>query len=526
MPEKRPHPGPHGDPNGNKRPRPAEASRPADAPRQSDAMSAAKAAAAAKAAEIRARIASGKNKSNGASTAPPSAPATPAAQPPASAPPASSMSRLEALKARMAAVAPAAQPAQSNGTRPSTLDIRRAEPPRTDSTARKPAPKPEEERANPYYDPKTVGTTAGRTPRNLLFNERGKYLEQGSKVRAQKRLEQIKKMLAKQARRAGLDENSERGFLVEAPPDIEWWDEGLLEDKSYDCLDDPTKVHIETEDSLITIYVQHPPFLKAPQDQRLIETKPMYLTTKEQAKLRRMRRAEELKEHQAKIRLGLEPPPPPKVKRGNMMRVMGEQAIADPTAVEMLVESQIAERQDTHEKSNAERKLTKEERIAKLETNQAKDAEKGLYMCVFKIDSLAYGKHRYQIDLNSKQLALTGITLFNPNLNMVIVEGGVHSINKFKKLMCHRIKWEENARPTEIQAEKQEAEPQWLRSLDAQGNVKDLSANKCTLVFEGEVKQRAFRKWGSKMCETDGEAKQLLSRSKLDSLWALAKSTG
>ena len=489
-------------------------------------MSAAKAAAAAKAAEIRARIASGKNKSNGASTAPPSAPATPAAQPPASAPPASSMSRLEALKARMAAVAPAAQPAQSNGTRPSTLDIRRAEPPRTDSTARKPAPKPEEERANPYYDPKTVGTTAGRTPRNLLFNERGKYLEQGSKVRAQKRLEQIKKMLAKQARRAGLDENSERGFLVEAPPDIEWWDEGLLEDKSYDCLDDPTKVHIETEDSLITIYVQHPPFLKAPQDQRLIETKPMYLTTKEQAKLRRMRRAEELKEHQAKIRLGLEPPPPPKVKRGNMMRVMGEQAIADPTAVEMLVESQIAERQDTHEKSNAERKLTKEERIAKLETNQAKDAEKGLYMCVFKIDSLAYGKHRYQIDLNSKQLALTGITLFNPNLNMVIVEGGVHSINKFKKLMCHRIKWEENARPTEIQAEKQEAEPQWLRSLDAQGNVKDLSANKCTLVFEGEVKQRAFRKWGSKMCETDGEAKQLLSRSKLDSLWALAKSTG
>jgi U4/U6 small nuclear ribonucleoprotein PRP3 len=515
MPEKRPHPGPQGDPNGtgNKR------------PKSTDPVAAAKAAALAKAAEIRARIAATKSQSNGAPSAPsaPSVPSAPSLQ--TSAPAESSMSRLEALKARLAAAAPTAQ---INGARPSTLDTRRAEPskPVIESKPKKPASTADEERENPYFDSKTVGTARGRVSRGLLFNERGKYLEQGSKLRSQKRLEQIKKMLAQQARRAGLDENSERGFLVQAPPDVEWWDEGLLEDRNYDCLDDPTRVNIEGEDSIITIYIQHPPLLKAPQDQRLIETKPMYLTTKEQAKLRRMRRAEELKEHQAKIRLGLEPPPPPKVKRGNMMRVMGEQAIADPTAVEMLVESQIAERQATHEKANEDRKLTKEERHAKLETNQQKDAEKGLYMCVFKIETLAYGKHRYQIDLNSKQLALTGITLFNPNMNMVIVEGGIYSINKFKKLMTHRIKWDENARPTDIQAEKQLADPQWMKSVDVEGNLKDLSYNKCTLIFEGEVKQRAFRKWGSKMCETDGEARQLLSRNKLDSLWALAKSSG
>jgi U4/U6 small nuclear ribonucleoprotein PRP3 len=250
----------------------------------------------------------------------------------------------------------------------------------------------------------------------------------------------------------------------------------------------------------------------------------MYLTTKEQAKLRRMRRAADLKEHQAKIRLGLEPPPPPKVKRGNMMRVMGEQAIADPTAVEMLVESQIQERHDQHVTANEERKLTKEQQHAKLQTNQDKDAQKGLYLCVFKINTLAFGKHRYQIDLNAKQHSLTGITLFNPDLNLVIVEGGLHSIEKYKKLMLQRIKWSENAPPTEIQAEKQAAEPQWMKSVDAHGNLKDHSANKCTLLFEGEVKTRAFRKWGSKMCETAGEAREVLSRSKLDSLWALAKS--
>lgn len=126
--------------------------------------------------------------------------------------------------------------------------------------------------------------------------------------------------------------------------------------------------------------------------------------------------------------------------------------------------------------------------------------------------------------MNAKQHALTGLTLFNPELCLVIVEGGLHSIDKYKKLMLQRIKWAENAEPTETQQEKSANDPQWMKSLDPQGNLRDLSYNKCSLLFEGEVKNRAFRKWGSKMCETAGEAREILSRSKLDSLWALAKS--
>ncbi|KAF1963752.1 PRP3-domain-containing protein [Byssothecium circinans] len=506
--EKRPHPSDQGDPN--KRPK-------------SDAFAAAKAKAAEIAAKARARAAASKapepapvRQSQGASPAPPSAA------------PAGGLSRLDAIRARIAA-----QNASSSGSivsggpvtpveppRPSaTLDIRR-----TDAKARAPSPKREDEKPNPYFDPKAVSTGRVRATRQLQFNEVGKYTEQGSKLRAQQRLEQIKKTLAMQARRAGLDENSERGFLVQTPPDVEWWDEGLLEEKTYDCLDDPAKLKLHGDDTVITLYVQHPSYLKAPQDQRLIVTKPMYLTPKEQAKLRRMRRAEEIKEQQAKIRLGLEPPPPPKVKRGNMMRVMGEQAIADPTAVEMMVESQIQERHDNHLAANEERKLTKEQRHAKIEEQQQKDAAKALYMCVFKIDTLAFGQHRYKIDNNAKQMALTGITLFNPNMNLVIVEGGIHSVNKYKKLMLQRIKWSDNAPPTDIQMEKQASDPQWMKSFDEEGNLKDLSYNKCKLVFEGEVKERAFRKWGSKTCETDGEAKHFLSRNKIDSLWALAQS--
>ncbi|KAF3031514.1 hypothetical protein E8E11_001463 [Didymella keratinophila] len=508
--------------------RPAAETAAGDAKRtkQADAIAAAK----AKAAEIAARLAARKAETNGASSA---APAPAAA-------PAGTEDRLAALKARMAAMKAgnaAATPAKPATLEPTTgprfattLGNRRVETPVIDTKPKPAAAKPrehqDEESFNPYYDPKAVSQPGARTrvSKPLQFNEHGKYLDQASKLRAQQRLEQIKKMVALKARRAGLDENSERGFLVQQPPDIEWWDEGILKDKTYDCIDEPQKVLIDTEDSIITLYVQHPPLLKAPQDQRLIEVKPLYLTPKEQAKARRMRRAEDLKEKQAKIRLGLEPPPPPKVKRGNMMRVMGEQAIADPTAVEMLVEQQIAQRENDHVEANEERKLDKDQRHAKLEKNQEKDAQKGLYLCVFKVNTLAYGKHRYQIDMNAKQHALTGITVFNPELNLVIVEGGLHSIEKYKKLMLQRIKWSENSEPTETQLEKTANDPHWMKSFDDKGNLKDHSHNKCTLLFEGEVKRRAFRKWGSKMCETAGEAREVLSRSKLDSLWALAKS--
>ncbi|KAF2028260.1 PRP3-domain-containing protein [Setomelanomma holmii] len=509
--EKRPFPEGQG-PNGD-----------AKRPKAADALAAAK----AKAEEIKAKIAARQAASSTNGVSAPSSSAAPA-------PPESAVDRMAALKARVEALkggrgAPTATTPGSTAPRfPTTQGNRASETPavevKSKAGAGKQKQQQDEEPENPYFDPKSAGQVRGRVPRAIVFNEHGKYLDQASKLRAQSRLEQIKKMLAQQARRAGLDENSERGFLVQQPPDIEWWDEGVLGEKTYECIDQPDKVKIDSEDSIITIYVQHPPLLKAPQDQRLVEVKPMYLTTKEQQKLRRMRRAADLKEHQAKIRLGLEPPPPPKVKRGNMMRVMGEQAIADPTAVEMLVESQIQQRHDDHVNANHARKLTKEEQHAKIAANQQKDQQKGIYMCVFRINTLAYGKHRYQIDQNAKQLGVQGVTIFNPDLNLVIIEGGAFSVNKYKKLMLQRIKWQENGLPTEIQAEKQVSEPRWLHATDDLGNLKDHTHNKCTLIFEGEVKQHSFRKWASKMCQTAGEARELLARSKLDSLWALARS--
>lgn len=376
--------------------------------------------------------------------------------------------------------------------------------------------------SNPYLEPGAAGAPAGkqRMPRQLVFNQKGKYMQQANAIRRQAALEAMKKRIAEQTRKAGIDEDlGEKNFMIEAPPEIEWWDEALT--SSYDALDDPNSLNIHSEDSIVTNLVQHPVALEPPQDRNAPPPKPMYLTSKEQAKLRRQHRMADLKEQQAKIRLGLIPAPPPKVKKGNLMRVLGEEAVKDPTAVEAMVNAQIADRHNQHMQVNEERKLTKEQRQEKLAANQEKDADKGLHLLVFKIGSLANGQHRFKVQKNAEQLALTGICIMHPKFNLVIVEGGQWSITKYKKLMCSRIDWTTNV-PSRDPRQGQQRE--WLMAEDDKGALKDMTSNFCKLVFEGEVKSRAFKRWTSKVAETDAEARDLLARSKMENFWSTARS--
>lgn len=389
----------------------------------------------------------------------------------------------------------------------------------------------EDARSNPYLSTSlpAQGAAGGkaRQSRQLVFNQKGKYIQQAAALRRQAALEAMKKRIAEQTRKVGIDEDLdlEKNFVVEMPPDIEWWDEGLVEGKSYASIEDPAALKINTSDSIITEYIQHPVAIEPPQDQHVPPPKPMYLTPKEQKKLRRQRRMADLKEHQAKIRLGLEPAPPPKVKKGNLMRVLGEEALQDPTAVEARVNREIAERHQKHLQTNEERKLSKEAAHHKLAANQEKDAAKGIHILVFKIGSLANGQHRYKIGVNAQQYALTGVCIMHPSFNLVVVEGGEHSINKYKKLMLNRIDWSENVPSREADGKPGAAVREWLKAEDEKGQLKDMSLNKCVLVFEGDAKSRAFRKWGSKVCETDAQAREILARTKMESFWTQAKNT-
>jgi U4/U6 small nuclear ribonucleoprotein PRP3 len=268
---------------------------------------------------------------------------------------------------------------------------------------------------------------------------------------------------------------------------------------------------IDTDDSIVTVYIQHPIQLDPPQDKHIPTAKPLPLTKKEQAKKRRQMRAAAHKEKQDKIRLGLEPPPPPKVKKSNMMRVLGEEAVKDPTAVEARVNREIAERLNQHLQTNEERKLTKEQRLQKLEVNRQKDISLGVHCLVFRIESVN-AKHKFKINKNAEQLGLTGICLFNPKFNLVIVEGGSWSITKYKKLMMNRIDWKENVEPADGDMTNAPA-------------PEDMAHNKCTLVWEGELPQPRFKKFTCDRCPTDALAKEKLERSKMETMWTLAKTS-
>ncbi|KAF4587586.1 hypothetical protein GQ602_004279 [Ophiocordyceps camponoti-floridani] len=381
--------------------------------------------------------------------------------------------------------------------------------------------------SNPYFDEASATQATGsrnREPKRLVFNQKGKYIQQAAALRRQADLEAMKKRIAEQTRRAGIDDDLdvEKNFVPDPPPDIEWWDEGLLDGRNYDHIEDPTKLKLNTADSIVTEYIQHPVALKPPQDRNQTPAKPMFLTSKEQAKLRRQRRTAELKELQAKIRVGFIAAPPPKVKKANLMRVLGDVAVKDPTAVEARVNREIEERQQKHMQTNEERKLTKAQKHDKLTKNQLTDANKGIHIQAFKITTLANGQHRYKIGVNAEQLALTGICIMNPKHNLVIVEGGSWSIDKFRKLMLQRIKWTENSPAPKSESNRASAH-NWLRAESDDGELKDISLNECKLIFSGEQKARAFRKWSSKVCETDVEARETLARVKMENFWSLAK---
>ena len=80
----------------------------------------------------------------------------------------------------------------------------------------------------------------------------------------------------------------------------------------------------------------------------------------------------------AKVRLGLEEPPEPKMRISNLMRVLGTEAVADPTKMEAHVRAQMAKRQRAHEEANAARKLTPEQRSEKKTKKMAEDTSAGV----------------------------------------------------------------------------------------------------------------------------------------------------
>jgi U4/U6 small nuclear ribonucleoprotein PRP3 len=89
-------------------------------------------------------------------------------------------------------------------------------------------------------------------------------------------------------------------------------------------------------------------------------------------------------EKRDKIMMGLIEPPEPKFKLSNFMKVLGDQAVADPSKVEQRVLLQMRQRQLNHEMRNQARKLTPQERREKKRKKLQEDTSREVHVAVFR----------------------------------------------------------------------------------------------------------------------------------------------
>uniref|UniRef100_A0A8C9GYR2 Uncharacterized protein n=1 Tax=Piliocolobus tephrosceles TaxID=591936 RepID=A0A8C9GYR2_9PRIM len=195
----------------------------------------------------------------------------------------------------------------------------------------------------------------------------------------------------------------------------------------------------------ITKYIEHPAPLNEEKKEEDVASPPvMFLTPLEKKKLRRRKKQEKEKEKQDKIRIGLIPPPPPKMKLANLMRILGDNAIAHPSRIEHEVRQQMKERELRHYEQNQKRKLTSEEKKKKKIKKWQCDSNEKNEVLVIYITNLSNKKHIFKINMNAIQLHLTGVCVMTVLFNFIIVEGKHVAIERYKRLLFRRIKWNED----------------------------------------------------------------------------------
>ncbi|XP_052796317.1 U4/U6 small nuclear ribonucleoprotein Prp3-like [Mya arenaria] len=373
---------------------------------------------------------------------------------------------------------------------------------------------PEEISASKFFDPRVSGQNAQRQKRGFRFHEQGKFEQLAQRLRTKAQLDRLQSEISHAAKRTGIASAAKLATIAPKQelaageiPDVEWWDSFVIRTvSSYDAVfEEGTDLRSRLEG--ITHLVEHPIQMKPPDEPEKEPLIPMYLTAAERKKLRRQNRTEAQKELQEKIRLGLAPPMEPKVRMANLMRVLGSEAVQDPTKVEAHVRAQMAKRQRGHEEANAARKLTKEQRRDKKINKIKEDTSLGVHVSVYRVNDLTNPAKKFKVETNANQLYMTGIVVLFKDCNVVVVEGGPKQQRKFRRLMLHRIKWAEDK--------------QKKKKDEDEGDDVD-NTNKCVLVWEGTTVNRAFTEMKFKVCPTEAFAREQFRKSNVESYWDLA----
>ncbi|XP_015236638.1 U4/U6 small nuclear ribonucleoprotein Prp3 [Cyprinodon tularosa] len=363
-----------------------------------------------------------------------------------------------------------------------------------------------------YFDQRVPITPAQRARRGFKFHEPGRFEKIAQRVRTKAQLERLQNEIAQAAKKTGIQASTKLALIAPKKeigegevPHIEWWDSFIL--PSNTAINPDSKFE-EFDLFGVTNLVEHPAQISPPVDTDKPVTLGVYLTKKEQKKLRRQTRREGQKEVQEKVRLGLMPPPEPKVRISNLMRVLGTEAVQDPTKVEAHVRAQMAKRQKAHEEANAARKLTAEQRKEKKVKKLKEDLTNGVHVSVYRIRNLQNPAKKFKVEANANQLYLTGTVVLHRDVNLVVVEGGPKAQKKFKRLMMHRIKWEEHNSKRD----------------DPDGDDDTRRNNKCWLIWEGTAKERSFGEMKFKQCPTENMAREHFKKHGTEHYWDLALS--
>uniref|UniRef100_A0A3Q4BLN1 U4/U6 small nuclear ribonucleoprotein Prp3 n=1 Tax=Mola mola TaxID=94237 RepID=A0A3Q4BLN1_MOLML len=349
-----------------------------------------------------------------------------------------------------------------------------------------------------YFDHRVSVMPAQRPRKAFKFHEQGRFEKIAQRIRTKAQLERLQNEIAQAAKKTGIQASTKLALIAPKKeigegevPSIEWWDSFILT---------PNTNFEDLELFGVTNLVEHPAQISPPVDTDKPVTLGVYLTKKEQKKLRRQTRREGQKELQEKVRLGLMPPPEPKGKHTNPFYYNVLQKEKKNSARQKYVPA--------HEEANAARKLTAEQRKEKKVKKLKEDLTDGVHIAVYRIRNLQNPAKKFKVEANANQLYLTGTVVLHRDVNLVVVEGGPKSQKKFKRLMLHRIKWEEHNSKRD----------------DPDGDDDTKRNNKCWLIWEGTAKEHSFGDMKFKQCPTESMAREHFKKHGTEHYWDLALS--
>lgn len=357
-----------------------------------------------------------------------------------------------------------------------------------------------------HIDPRVEMPAVERERRVLRFVKPGKYIARAQTMR----MKQISREMRSHQFETTEEGTVRRQIALEPIPDVEWWDELLLEEESYDS---------KLKENAITNMIHVPILLDPVAEAHVPAPMQMMLTQKERKKIKRIKKQEKQKEEQDKIRLGLIQPPEPKVRLNNLMRVLGNEAISEPSKMEAKVRKQMSERQEKHQEHNEARSLTVEQKRDKKRKKLAEDTNIEVHVAVFRAGDLTDGKRKFKVEIHAQQFNLTGATVIYGNCNVVVVEGGPKAIKKFKQLMLNRIKWMPDELEDEPAAEGNESDGE---ANPAESNIKKVY-KKCVLVWSGVTHKRVFRTFKFDVCRAEQEARKIFKDKGVAQYWDMCR---